>query len=462
MRNNVPTIAVFGGLRSSSVPATPAFRLSVAVFLMPLSLLLMPLDGTAQVSQGQQGTQIDSGPVERPTSEETAEGDTVLPSEMEADSELTDQERNLVTKAVEELSGSEFAERERAASALMELGKKAIPEMQRAMEASDDAETRLRINEVIRQLAEGDMQARIQAFLAGQDVQFTGWPIIQRFLGNSAIIRELFVEIMQQHPHLGEAMEGTTRDRAIALEKTLASVLPKLNTIRDEPNRADLFSLLLVALDPEVPLPAAHEQSILRLCQRRLVTEVRRDNNLTGPFTALMNRWLLRASESNREEVLLVGMEMDLSASLPLAISTVEEVDSIDVIATAFQAISKFGGPQQVSIIEPFLTDTRVVGAPVITDDPTLTQLGDLSMIVIAMLLNVPLDEFGLGGIETHPARGFLLPGKVFTESPSEQRQKCLSQIVALVNGEPAEVEANSPDTTDPAPPPTPTPNAQE
>ena len=433
MVNNVVIVASQGFIRPSFARPPRDFSLLAAALFMSLLLQGMSLEGYAQVVQSGLDAQSESSSAESSDGSQSSESFTESASEVETVVQLTEQEFELISNAVEDLSGSEFAQRERAAAALMELGKKAIPEMQRVMESSSDAETRLRIQEVIKQLADGDMQARIQAFLAGQEVQFKGWPVIQRFLGNSATIRELFVEIMQQHPYLGESMEGTTRDRAIALEKTLATILPKLNTIRDEPNRSDLFSLLLLALDPDVPLPAAHEQSILRLCQRRLVTEVRRDNNLSGPFTALMNRWLLRASESNREEVLLLGMEMDLSASLPLAISTVEDVDSVDTVATAFQAISKFGGPQQVAIVEPFLNDTRVVGAPVITDDPTLTQLGDLSMIVIGMLLNFPLDELGLNGVDRHPARGFLLPSKVFTESPAEQRKASLEKLIEKI-----------------------------
>jgi len=433
MVNNVVIIASKGFFRPPFARSAGDCFLMFVGLLLSLLLPVTSLDGFAQEAQTGLDGQQESIPADSSDGSQSSESLIESPSEVEEVVELTERERELVTNAVEDLSGSEFAQRERAAAALMELGKKAIPEMQRALEASSDAETRLRIQEVIKQLADGDMQARIQAFLAGQEVQFKGWPVIQRFLGNSATIRELFVEIMQQHTYLGESMEGTTRDRAIALEKTLATILPKLNTIRDEPNRGDLFSLLLLALDPDVPLPAAHEQAILRLCQRRLVTEVRRDNNLSGPFTALMNRWLLRASESNREEVLLIGMEMDLSASLPLAISTVEEMDSVDTVATAFQAISKFGGPQQVAIVEPFLNDKRVIGAPVITDDPALTQLGDLSMIVIGMLLNVPLDELGLNGVDKHTARGFLLPGKVFTESPAEQREASLQKVVKKI-----------------------------
>ena len=342
---------------------------------------------------------------------------------------LSEQEIQQIKQAIESLGAKQFADRERAATKLLNAGKLAIPEMQRAIEQSTDAETRLRIEQVVKQLADGDLQARIKAFLAGQEVQFKGWPVVQRFLGNSITIRELFVEIMEEHPYVGESMEGTTRERAIALESTLAAVQPKLNTIRDEPRRADLFSLLLVALDPEVPLPALHEQIILRLCQRSLVTEIRKDASLSGPFAALMNRWILRAGTTNREDILLTGMEMNLSSTLILAVSTLEENGSADTIATAFQVITRFGGRQHIPLIENFFTKEEVVGAPALRDDPSLPQLGDIAVATVAILLGQPLEEIGMEKIALHPTRGFLLPSRLFENDPSEQRKASRSKV---------------------------------
>ncbi len=346
---------------------------------------------------------------------------------------LTEEETTKVKEALEALSASEFAERERAAAVVMSFGKRAIPVLRKKLDSDPDAEVQLRTQQILKQLADGDLQARIEAFLAGQEVVFKGWPVVQRLLGSSSTIRELFVEIMQRHPYVGESMEGTARDRAIALEKTLASVQPRLNSIRDEPVRADIFSLLLVAVDPEVPIPIAHEQVVIRLCQRRLVTEVRRDVQLAGPFAALMNRWVLRGSVTNREEILLIGMEMDLSATLPLAVTTLEEVEQPDLLATSFQAITKFGGPAQIASLLPFFDDTRLIGAPAIGDDPSLAQLGDIAMVAVALLFEIPLDEVGIMGIREHEARGFLLPRplRVFKDKPEASRQAAREQILA-------------------------------
>ena len=80
-------------------------------------------------------------------------------------------------------------------------------------------------------------------------------------------------------------------------------------------------------------------------------------------------------------------------------------------------------------MIEMFLDDSRVVGAPAITDDPVIPQLGDLSVITLAILTKQPLEEFGLGNVELHPARGFLLPPKVFAKEANMNRADARKKI---------------------------------
>ena len=392
------------------------------------------LSGNLHLAVMQIGNIGTNGDTQQASQEASSPQPTDKTGKTEPAEPLTDEERLTIRRAIDGLGASQFAQRELAAAELMKFGKRAIAEMQDALQNSSDAETKLRIEQVVKQLAEGDLQARIKAFIAGQDVNFKGWPVVQRFLGDSSTVRELFVDIMQAHPYVGESMDGTTRDRAIALSSTLAAVEPKINSIREEPNRADLFSLLLVALDPQVPLPIIHEQIVLRLCQRRLVTEIRKDVRLAGPFTALMNSWLGRTSVTNREEVLLVGMEMDLSASLLLADTTLEAEAPADATATACQCISKFGGPRQIPLLMTLIDDSRVVGAPAIVDDPTLTQVRDASIVAIALLLGTPLEGLGITTVELHPARGFLLPSKTFPTNPEVNRNEAKKKIQALLD----------------------------
>ena len=88
---------------------------------------------------------------------------------------------------------------------------------------------------IVQQLAEGDMQARIKAFLSGQDI-LQGLAHDSTFSGDS-IVREL---VKSCNPQRWGVDGGTTRERAVALEKTLTAVQPKLNSIRNDPMKTCL------------------------------------------------------------------------------------------------------------------------------------------------------------------------------------------------------------------------------
>lgn len=367
---------------------------------------------------------------------ESDEDDVEQPQEDEE--RFTEEQQQQLQQWIEELGSNEFATRERAAGNLMTLGKAVIPELRQLLQDTSDPETRLRAEQIIKQLSEGDLQARIQEFLSGRDVAFTGWIVCQRFLGDSMPIRELFVEIMLAHPDLLESMEGTSRDRALALEKLLSKVQPRLNTIRDEPDRADVFAMLLVGLDPEVPLSILYEDLLLRLTQRRVTTDIRRNAHLSGPFLDLLNRWIVRSSITNREDVLLLGMDAELPSTLPLAILTLQEATQTETVATSLQAIAKFGDREDVEVVKPLLDDTRPIGVPAISDDPSQSQVCDLAMITIAMLCDLPLKELGMPHIQLHEARGFMLSDYAYPSAPAESRKRARARIDQLLQPQPA------------------------
>ena len=129
MVNNVVIIASKGFFRPSFARSAVDCFLLFVVLLLSLLLPVICLDGFAQEVQREPDSQEDSIPANSADGSQSSESLTESASEVEEVVELSEQERELVTNAVEDLSGSEFAQRERAAAALMELGKKAIPEM---------------------------------------------------------------------------------------------------------------------------------------------------------------------------------------------------------------------------------------------------------------------------------------------------------------------------------------------
>lgn len=355
----------------------------------------------------------------------------------EADEEvaaLTVEQLQNIERWVEELAASEFAVRERAATQLLEIGSPVIPQLRQVVQEASDAEVRLRAGAIVKRLTQGDMQARIDSFLAGEDVGFEGWRVTQAIIGDSDAIRELFIELMNTHPDLTASLEGTARDRALAMDKVVTQVQTRMNIERKFPTRANAFALLLPTVDPNVPLNNSFESLVLSVLEKDAASKIRRDAQLSAPFRFLLDRWVLRSTPKHREEVLLKGMEWDLEATLPLAIQTLGESEQTEVLAGALQAIAKFGTRVHAELVRPLLDDTRPSSESGFAQGEIIrTQLGDVAMATIAMLYDVPLKEIGFSEDAEHPSRGFLLSEIGFPVDAKEKRDKARATIDKLL-----------------------------
>ena len=339
---------------------------------------------------------------------------------------------------VEALGSKEFAVRERAASRLVEIGIPIVPELRRVARKSDDPEVRLRADQIVKQLTRGDLNTRIEDFMAGEEVDFEGWRVARGILGDSEGVRELFVELMKAHPELAASMDGTSRDRAMAMDRVVTKVQNGMFVERKFPTRCDAFALLLPAIDPQVPLNTTFESVLLSVLQKDAASKIRRDPQLSGPFNALLSRWILRSTLASRDDVLSFGMSWDIESTLPLAVQTLGEANQTETLAFALQAIARFGNPTHVEVVRELLDDTRPASERGYARGKSVrTQLGDVAMATIAILHKVPLSEAGFGDAQAHPTIGFELSEIGFPVEDETARKGARAKIDKLLETAP-------------------------
>ena len=326
-----------------------------------------------------------------------------------------------IKKWIEDLGADSFAMRERAASQLMQRGIDILPELRSASEKATDPEVRLRTNQLVRQLTEGDLQIRIEAFLAGDDIDFDGWQETQDFMGNSPSVREMFVELMLEHPEITKSLAGSPRERFMAMNACAGRVQNKMFVQLEVPSRADVVALLLPANDPNVPVNQDFESLMISLLRKEAANSLHRDVQLGGPVDALVSGWINRSSLNNRAEILFFAMSWDLHQALPLARRTLAEATSVETIALALQTVSRFGDKADSALVVPLLDDTRVVSERGFARGEKLTtQLGDVAMATIALVNGVSLSEVGFTRAERHPTFSFLLDDLGFPDKAVE------------------------------------------
>lgn len=380
-----------------------------------------------------------SAPVAGQSPDRPATAEPSQPSEQAEQAEdpdgLTDQQRAEVADAIDALGSSEFAVRERAASQLLQFGLPILPDLRAVAKESSDPEVRLRARQLVKQLTRGDLEARIAEFLNGGEVNFAGWRVARSVMGESYRVRELFVELLRDHHDVLESLEGTPRDRAIALEATVNRIETAMFVDHTFPTRADAFALLLPAAFPDVELDTPFETLLLDVLRKEAASKLRRDVQLSGPFNGLVSRWIRRSTLANREEVLRLGLQWQLDAALNLAIQTLGESNQTETVALALQTIARFGSPQHAAVIRPLLDDTRLVSERGFgPNDVVRTELRDVAMAAIAVLHNVPLKEAGFRDGETHPTLAFLLNKVGFPVAEPEARDAARAKIEELLD----------------------------
>ncbi len=338
-----------------------------------------------------------------------------------------------VSRAIEMLGSSEFSARERAAEELMALGIKAVPAL-RELASHHDPEVRLRAADLEQQLTDGDFQIRVEAFLSGQDVHFDGWEYAQARLGMSPTIRELFVELTKRYPLLVESLEGTSRERAVALEDVVHKAQTALFIERRSPDPVDVIALLLPASDKDVPITSSFEKMVIVFLRREAGSRIRREQQLAAPVTSLIGDWVERSTETNRGEVIWVTMDWSIPEGRRLSLRTLNESNDPVLLALSMQAISRFGSLEDVTSVAKFLDDVRPVEENefAIGDQPQ-ALLSDVAMATIAILHKVPLGELGWEGVEPHPVFSFSPREIGFPPSQAELRANARKKIDSLL-----------------------------
>lgn len=345
----------------------------------------------------------------------------------------------VVARLVGQLGSASFADRERAAGELMAMGVDIVPALTSIVEQSDDVEIQLRCDQIIRRLTDGDLQTRINDFLAGQEVSFDGWNVYRGVFGDNGELRQMFVNLLRSHPDVLKSLDGTTRDRVLAMEKTISAVQKVMFVDREFPSTADTFALVMVTIDDAVPVTAGYESMLLSLLQKTGANAIRTNPLLAPPFTWMLGRVIPRTTLSSRIDMLLAGMSWEIPSTLTLAIATLGETQQTEVLAVALQAIARFGEKEHALLLTDLLDDKRDASeGTLIQGQPVRTQLGDLAMVTIAILYHADLKELGMGDAEVHPTYGFIIGDVGFPTDDPAPRAATRTKINGLLKGEPA------------------------
>lgn len=337
---------------------------------------------------------------------------------------------------IDALGADEFSVRERAAANLRKVGLAVLPELRRVAESSNDPEVRARAADLARIMTEGALNDRIDTFLSGGNPGFEGWEVARAILGDSPVVRELFVDLLRDHPDVVASLAGSAAERKQALEGATAEVQRKMRREFRPPSSSDLIALLLPANDPNVELSATVESTLLSVLRMHPASELLESPQLAPAATALIGGWVRRTGLGTRDQVLWFAMSRELEDALPVAVETLRQANNPETLTAALQAIAQFGSEKDIAAVEPLLGDQRMVSQRGLgPGNAVFTRLGDVAMATIAILGGLDLTEAGFSEAAEHPRFGFLPEEIGFPKDRPEARQKVRARIDRLIEG---------------------------
>lgn len=340
-----------------------------------------------------------------------------------------------VEQLVEMMIDGGFAQRERAASRLYRMGLPAVEQISKLAAQSDDPEISTRLRAIATELTEGDFLERKTRFLGGENIHFDGWEIFRVEFGDSEALREIFIELTEQHPTLLKALDGTPRDLVLAMQRAAAAYQHRRLIQRDTPTRADTMALFLPLINPRVPLSAGHERLMNASLDLVYGQSLRLDTRLAPAMRKLMGGWMNRSTLDERPETLHHAMMWDVPNARDLALRTLKETKDPLPVADAARALARFGKARDSLALRPTLSDRRKVHETAYQEGKLLeTQMADLAVVTIAILNNVPLGDIGYPNAQRDLVVGFLYDGIGFPEDAPGKRDQAIKRAAKLLD----------------------------
>jgi hypothetical protein len=319
-----------------------------------------------------------------------------------------------IGQLVRELGSGSFAERERATRELTDLGI-ATREALAAAADSADAEVRVRARAILAIVSDSDFRNRLEAFASDYDGRqqqtLPGWEQFSARFGPSRVVRELFVEMQRAEPELLEAAAKGNKPASDMLELRCHALGQQLMA---NPNREGLISLGTVAsllFIGSTDGVDVDEQTAMQL-YGWIYQPVFQRNTRGGTWSSLLKKllgtWIVKdGGTAATFQNLMLAASFDLkSEGLAVAAKALaNEAGPSPVRQYAILSIGRFGGKEQLPMIEKCLQDTTNCNVLQANNPPRQVeiQIRDVALAVLVHLTGQHLRDYGYQQAQPNP-----------------------------------------------------------
>lgn len=353
------------------------------------------------VTQQMAFSQDGKPPTEQPNAAERAK--TTVPLTVSADLHAQ------VLELVDELRSDQFTLREEASEQLFGLGHLALPVLRSARRKGDDAEQAERLEHIIASLAKQDLESKIKSFLRGGESELENWSELEKWLGDSPRVRELFVDLYREHPYLVESLGGSPQQLSVGLSLVRRRLMERGVRPPETPQRLDLIALLLPMMDPDFDAESHYDILVVSLLQLYPANEFRTDQVFGKPFMRMVAQWMADSDLAVREQVLRLALQWKMDIGLPLALKTLDQDPAPIILCRCMQVIARQGSAEHKVLLSRYLNDPTVVFRKrYVNSRGGDVQVGDVAAASIAFLSSVPVTQIGFAEPAEHEIFGII------------------------------------------------------
>ncbi len=336
---------------------------------------------------------------------------------------------------VQQLGHEDFAVRERAMTALVQLGAKAVPAVSLGAR-HPDREIRYRCQRVLLLIQRNDFEHRLALFMADpngeQDYGLPGWPLFRAEFGTSPAARQFYVEMLRGEPALFEAVEKGPSETVEHLESRVWELQQQATNLAGQgPPLSSINAFLFILMQPELKVSDAAANYVLNHCFQGYFEQALSE----GPFRALIRILLGKVIEHSDGWPAYTAIRLALRYDMPEGLQPALKILEQDAQATvvylrqfALLAVGRFGDRSHTAILEKFLDDpTPCIPAQAVNQQMFETQLRDVALAVLWRLHGEDPRKHGFGSrLQEDPQLGFHPSTLGF--SSTQERQAALDQ----------------------------------
>lgn len=342
-----------------------------------------------------------------------------------------------------ELSSGDRAIREAATQQLAKMGPPVIPPLQQLKAASSDPEAVARAALVIQRIQQSDLPKRIRNLIRQPENldahRLYGWPRFAEVVGTSRAARQLFIELLEPYPQLCERPLDDETEFAAVRDAVFRSIAQK-RLARAELSVADGIAAqyLMIRGGNET---GDRESVTVQLVSTYPYSTRLNDRQLSKMLRQLTDRWLLTL-KGDLLRPMLISLDFDLPNGRELALQTLQgQAEDREYFTQSMLLLARFGEPEDLAAIEPFLEDRReVFQTNVLVADRIVAagqQYRDLALMASLEIREMNVRDYFPQALP-HPTRVYLPQSIVFSldgEGGSDAREAAFEKYRQTVEG---------------------------